>query len=117
MTRNTRIAVAALAAGSALLGSAAVGRAAPADNAICRPFTLGGEKIQWEVVGTSTCAASKPWILKLYKDHVKSAGSVVLHNGPAGYHCNATQENAKGHVVGGVCYKGTLAFPKAGFTW
>lgn len=119
MTRTPRsTSVVCAIAAAALLGSASMSRAAPADNSICRQFTLNGHKIQWEVIGTWTCKAAKPWIVKMDNDHVTSQlGRIPLRNGPTGYHCFATRETAKGRVVDGVCYKGTLAFPKSGFIW
>lgn len=102
----------------ALLGAVSTARAEPTDNAICRPFVVGGQKVAWEVIGTWTCATAKPWILKMDGDHVsQQLGKAALHNGPRGYHCFATRETAKGRVIDGICYAGTLAYPKTGFVW
>lgn len=109
---------AAAAAAAAALGAASPSLAAPAVNSVCSPFMLNGQKILWEVIGTWTCKSAKPWIVKLDKNHVSSAlGKAALHNGPPRYHCFATQESASGRVIDGICYLGTLAFPKSGFTW
>lgn len=117
MIRNARIAAVLLLAG-AVLGSASIGRAAVTDNSTCHSLKLNGQKIQWEVIGSWTCAKAKPWLVKMDADHVSAQlGRVPLHNGPAGYHCFATRETASGKVIDGVCYLGTLAFPKSGFTW
>ena len=119
MTRTARMTILLFAIAVAVaLGMASTGGAAPAANAICPTFTLNGQKIAGEVIGTWTCKAAKPWIVKMDGDHVKSfAGSVPLHNGPARYHCFATRATAKGRVIDGLCYEGTLAYPKSGFTW
>ena len=80
-------------------------------------FKLNGQKILWEVIGTWTCKSAKPWVVKLDGNRVKSIGKVALHNGPKGYHCFATRETSAGKVIDGICYLGTLAYPKSGFTW
>jgi len=73
----------------------------------------------WETVGSGlSCSAAKPWVIKLDKDHVSAGfGNVTLHNGPAGYHCMATGAHPHGRPSGGLCYKGSFAFPKSCFTW
>jgi hypothetical protein len=112
-----RFVLAALVAAVAPLAGAAAGRAAPAGE-LCKTFETAGLKVQWETAGTGwTCSSAKPWVVKLIDDHVRPAlGSVPLRNGPHGYHCFAVSEK-NGHVSGGLCYLGTLAYPKSGFTW
>jgi hypothetical protein len=85
---------------------------------VCPTFTSLGLKVQWETVGTSfSCSAAKTWVVKLIADKVKQTlGRVPLTNGPKSLHCYATLET-KGHASGGLCYKGTLAYPATGFTW
>jgi hypothetical protein len=104
--------IAASLAGSATAHAATAGK-------VCRTFKTAGLRVQWETAGTGwTCGSAKPWVVKLIDDHVKpsAAGNVPLKNGPRGYHCFAVFEK-HGHVSGGLCYLGTLAFPKSGFTW
>ncbi len=104
----------------ALTASVAAASAVHAASAgqLCKPFRSSGLTYRWDTVGSGwTCGSAKPWVVKLSRDHVGSAaGNVSLKNGPKGYHCYATLEH-KGYASGGVCYKGTLAFPKSGFTW
>ncbi len=85
---------------------------------LCPTFTSQGLKVQWETVGTGiSCGKAKAWVVQLIADKVKpTVGKVPLHNGPSGLHCYAISET-KGHVSGGLCYKGTLAYPGSGFTW
>jgi hypothetical protein len=94
--------------------------AAPASAAgkICPTFRASGLKYQWETAGTGfTCKSAKHWLVKLIKDHADtSSGEVKLTNGPKGYHCFATLDH-KHKASGGLCYKGTVAYPKSGFTW
>jgi hypothetical protein len=118
MTRNAPVVATLLAVVvAALLGSTSIGRAATAANAICNPFTVNGHRIQWEVIGTWTCKTAKPWVVKFDSTRVTPrAASIPLH-GPAGYHCAATRESKSGFVIDGLCYKGTVAFPKSGFSW
>ena len=118
MSRTMRlVGVAVAVAATVALATASTAGAAARDNAICRTFTLKGQKIAGEVIGTWTCAAAKSWIVKFDNRHVTGAGKVVLHNGPAGYHCYATRETSGGRVIDGLCYKGTFAYPGSGFTW
>ena len=86
---------------------------------VCPTFTVSKLKVQGETVGTGfSCASYKAWVTKLMADKVKTTvGRVTLTNGPAGLHCYATSETKKGYVTGGLCYKGTLAYPTSGFTW
>ena len=86
---------------------------------LCPAFTVSKLKVQGETVGTGfTCASYKSWVTKLMADKVKvAAGDIPLTNGPKGLHCFATSETKKGYVSGGLCYKGTLAYPVSGFTW
>lgn len=104
-----------LALGAAL--AAASARAAPTGQ-ICASFSHGGLTYHWETVGTGwTCSSAKPWVVKLSGDRVgAAAGSIKLTNGPKGYHCYASLAH-KGYASGGLCYAGTLAYPKSGFTW
>jgi hypothetical protein len=111
-----KLAPVAVAAVAALASTPAV-HAARAGQ-LCKPFKLAGLTYRWETVGSGwTCASAKPWVVKLSADRVRSSGSnVPLTNGPKGFHCYATLTH-KGRASGGLCYKGTLAFPKSGFTW
>lgn len=103
-------AAAALAAGSFAHGATA--------GQLCPSFSKSGLTYQWETVGTGwTCTSAKPWIVKLSGDRVAAvAGKVTLKNGPSGFKCYASLTH-KGRASGGLCFKGTLAFPKSGFTW
>jgi len=85
---------------------------------VCPKFSKSGVTYQWETVGTGfTCGSAKKWVVKLIKDPADtSKGKVALSNGPKGYHCYASFDT-DGLASGGLCYKGTLAFPKSGFTW
>lgn len=105
------------AAVAASLAGATTSHAASAGK-ICPAFKTSGLKVQWETAGTGwSCTAAKKWVVKLIHDHVKPAvANVPLKNGPKGYHCFASFEK-KGLVAGGLCYLGTLAYPKSGFTW
>jgi hypothetical protein len=109
-------AVLALVATAVLTATSAVPAAAAGK--VCPSFSQSGLKYFTETVGSGfTCNTAKTWVLKLSKDPADTtAGRVVLHNGPKGYHCVATK-GANGHAFVGVCYKGTLAFPKSGFLW
>ncbi len=91
---------------------------ASAAGKVCPSFRASGVKYQWETAGTGfTCASAKHWLVKLIKDRADTSnGEVALKNGPKGYHCFATLDQ-KGYASGGLCYKGTVAFPKSGFTW
>jgi hypothetical protein len=104
------VATAVLAAVSAVPATAA--------GKLCPAFSESGLKYQSQTAGTGfTCTTAKAWVLKLIKDPVDtSSGKVALTNGPKGLHCYASQDD-KGHASAGVCYKGTLAFPKSGFLW
>ncbi len=97
-----------------------IATAAPASAAgkVCPTFHARGVKYQWETAGTGfTCKSAKRWLVKLIKDRADtSSGEVALKNGPKGYHCFATLDH-EGYASGGLCYKGTVAFPKSGFTW
>jgi hypothetical protein len=113
-----------LLAAGALVAIGALGipiaTAAPASavGKVCPAFQAAGLKYQWETAGTGfTCASAKHWVAKLIKDHADTtSGEVALRNGPKGYHCFASLDT-KGRASGGLCYKGTVAFPKSGFTW
>ncbi len=85
---------------------------------VCPTFRASGLKYQWETAGTGfTCKSAKHWLVKLIRDRADtSSGEAALHNGPKGYHCFATLDT-KGKASGGLCYKGTVAYPKSGFTW
>jgi hypothetical protein len=104
-----------LALGAAVI--AASSRAATTGS-LCPAFAHGGLTYHWETVGTGwTCWSARPWVVKLSSDRVgAAAGSVKLTNGPKGYHCFASSTH-KGYASGGLCYAGTLAYPKSGFTW
>jgi hypothetical protein len=113
-----------LAATLAIVAIAAVGvpiataETASAAGKVCPTFSASGLKYTWETAGTGfTCDSAKRSLVKLLKDKVDtSSGKVALTNGPKGYHCFATNDQ-KGSASGGICYKGTLAFPKSGFLW
>lgn len=119
MTRTMRASFAVLAIAVTVALAAASGvQAAPAASAICPAFTKFGLKFQWEVVGSHfTCKSAKPIVLRLIKQKVPNgAEKVPLHHGPKKYHCYA-EDGVKHHVAVGVCYLGTLQFPKSGFSW
>jgi len=113
----TRVAVVVAATVGVVLAGASVGRTATTGQ-LCKTFKNGGLTYTWETAGTGwTCSSAKPWVVKLSKDHVGSlSGRVPLHNGPAGFHCYATDSH-RGLAAGGICFKNTLAFPKSGFLW
>ncbi len=106
-----------VAAAAAALAGATTSHAASTGQ-LCPTFKEGGLKVQWETAGTGwSCSSAKKWVVKLMHDHVKAAaGNVPLKNGPRSYHCFAVTVK-KGLVSGGLCYLGTLAYPKSGFTW
>jgi hypothetical protein len=112
------LAVAALVAIGAVGVPIATATTASATGKVCPTFTASGLKYRWETAGTGfTCTSAKRWLVKLIKEPADtSSGEVKLANGPKGYHCYATLDT-KGHASGGLCYKGTVAYPKSGFTW
>jgi len=120
MTRNAwrGAAVLAIAATAALAATSAV-RAAP-EGKVCPSFSKSGKTYHWTTVGTGwTCTSAKPWVVKLIGQHVRRAadGRYPLANGPSGYHCYSSFQDKRGYSIGGLCYLGTLAFPKSGFQW
>jgi hypothetical protein len=119
MSRNAPLALAILASVvAASLAATSRATAAPAAGAICKPFTTSGLKITWETIGSWTCGSAKRWVETMSKDRdTKPLTPLVLHNGPSGLHCIATDATSKGLVKDGLCYAGTLAFPKSGFSW
>ena len=118
MVRRAMANVAVLVFGVATLLVATSNVPATAAAQVCPKFAKSGLTYQWETVGTGfTCSSAKKWVVKLSNDSADtSKGKVALHNGPKGYHCYASLDT-KGLASGGLCYKGTLAFPKSGFTW
>lgn len=91
---------------------------ASATGQVCPSFHAAGLRYQWETAGTGfTCKSAKRWLVKLVKDRADTSnGEVALRNGPKGYHCFATLDQ-QGKASGGLCYQGTVAHPKSGFTW
>jgi hypothetical protein len=118
MIRRTCVAVAVLALVATAVVAGASGTPAAAAGKVCPSFSSSGLKYFSETVGSGfSCDTAKTSVLKFSKEHVDTtAGRATLPNGPKGYHCVAT-DDAKGRTSAGACYKGTLAFPKAGFLW
>jgi hypothetical protein len=111
---------------AAMLCLAATAAPATAANKVCAPLTghtwhaggKSGNKYKWEVIGTAfTCRNAKHWVLKLLAEHVRGTGRVPLHGGPSGYHCVGSLLDARGYPYWGMCYQGTVAFPKNGISW
>jgi hypothetical protein len=111
---------------AAMLFLTPVGTPATSANSVCPPLTghtwhadgKSGHKYKWEVIGTAfTCGSAKHWVLKLLATHVRGTGRVALHGGPRGYHCVGSLIDAKGYPYWGMCYQGTVAFPKNGISW
>jgi hypothetical protein len=110
----------------AVLGAAAatflvVVPAAPAAQTghSCPSFSKGGLTYHLFISNDLTCASAKTWALKLSGDVVTvdpKVQNVTLSNGPSGYKCFA-RARTKGHASAGLCYKGSLAFPKSEITW
>jgi len=101
------------------LAAASTGGARDAGK-ICATFKQARITYHSQTVGTGwTCAAAKSWISRLSLDRVPKTvtKNVPLTNGPRGYHCLATPLSRGGHATGGMCIKGTLAYPKSGFAW
>jgi hypothetical protein len=99
MIRRLCVAAAVLAlVATAVLGATSEVSAAAAGK-VCPSFSKSGLKYFSETVGSGfTCKTAKKWVRKLSKDPVDTtAGRVVLHNGPKGYHCVATAD-AKGRA-------------------
>ena len=116
MTRKlgVLVVVASVALAAASTGSATT------TGKVCPKFKQGRTTYQSQTVGTTwTCAAAKTWIAKLSLDRVPKTvtKNIPLTNGPRGYHCFATPLSKGGHATGGMCIKGTLAFPRSGFAW
>jgi hypothetical protein len=112
------LALAALVAIAAVGVPAATAVPASATGKVCPTFRASGLKYQWETAGSGfSCKSAKHWLVKLVKDPADtSSGEVALPDGPHGYHCFATLDH-DGKASGGLCYKGTVAHPKSGFTW
>jgi len=110
---------AVLCAGAlASLGAASVANAAPAANQICPTFTHAGVKYKGEVIGNVTCSNAKSRIVKMLSAHVPGRSYVnePIPGAPKGFRCNTTL--VQNHQArDGICYTGTLAYPKNGFTW
>jgi hypothetical protein len=88
--------------------------------AVCPNFKQGRITFKSETIGnTWTCASAKTWIVKLSADPVpkRVTKNIPLANGPRGYHCFAMPFSTGGHATGGACFKGTLAYPRSGFSW
>jgi hypothetical protein len=103
----------------ASLAAASTGGAATAGK-ICPKFKQGRITYRSETIGTTwSCASAKSWIAKLALDRVPKTvtRNIPLPNGPRGYHCFATAFSRGGHATGGACMKGTIAFPRSGFSW
>ena len=113
-----RLLASAAIVGITTIGISFVGAGTASAAAVCPKLAVSGTKYQWETIGTSfTCASAKHWVQALINDPADtSSGKVTLTNGPKGYHCFATSDD-NGKASAGQCYKGTAAFPKAGFAW
>jgi len=121
-----RLATLLIIAAAAMLLLAPVGSPATTENKICAPLTghawhaggKTGKKYSWEVIGRAfTCGSAKHWVLKFVGTRLHgSAVQVPLRGGPAGYHCFGTRDD-KNYAYGGLCFQGTRAFPKNGFSW
>jgi hypothetical protein len=96
----------------------AAGAGAARQGVICKTFKSNGVTFYSQTVGSWSCSSAQTWIKKLSRDRVgKVTKSVPLRNGPSGLHCFALPLSSGGRATGGACVKGTLAFPKLGFTW
>lgn len=115
--RCARISAAAIAAVATAAFAAATGAHAAPTAGICRPLSVpGAGKIQWSTIGNVTCQEARPWLLKIIGAHGAPDAQAKVTNGPAGFHCRATN-NAKGIPSAGACYTGTIKFPKNAFQW
>jgi hypothetical protein len=111
----------------ALLGAAVtaaffvVAPAAPGASAghSCPSFSKGGLTHQLFISNNLTCGFGKTWAQQLSSDSVTvdpNLQSVPLSNGPHGYRCFA-RARKKGRASTGLCYKGSLGFPRAEISW
>jgi hypothetical protein len=103
---------------SACLAAASTAGAAPAGH-YCPSFSKGGLTYRLFISNGLTCGYGKTWAVKLSSDRVTvdpNVQNVPLSNGPSGFRCFA-RARTKGHASAGLCYKGSLAFPKSEFTW
>jgi hypothetical protein len=120
-TVRRAIARAALAGAAAATACLAVASAAPAEQSghSCPSFSRSKLTYQLFISDELSCAYGKRWVSKLSKDRVTldpEMQNVRLKNGPSGYGCFA-RARKMGHASSGICYKGSLAFPKSEFTW
>jgi hypothetical protein len=117
MDRRTFTAIAIVAIFALAALGAAKAQATSTTGELCKSFSVSGAgKIQWSAIGNVTCQTAKPWLLKILGKHGTPDAQAKPTNGPKGFHCRATN-NAKGVPSVGVCYTGTIAFPKNGFQW
>ena len=102
----------------ACLAAASTAGAAGAPQ-VCKQFKQGGRTYSFETIGTAwTCATAKAWVVKLIADHAAvSTKKVPLTNGPRGYHCYASPGRHVALATDGMCFTGTVKFPKTGFAW
>ena len=106
----------ALAVGA--LAATSVAQAGHMANQSCPAFRQSGVKYQAVVIGNVTCANAKGWLLKMLTARVFGQSFVhePIPGAPKGFHCFTSV--VKNHVAhDGICYTGTFAYPKNGFTW
>ena len=102
----------ALVAAALAVGTVSTSRAA----AFCGSYKSGKSSGKYETIGSWTCAAAKPWVLKLSNDHLGHiTKNTPLKNGPSGLHCFADGTSKDGRATSGTCIAGTIQFPKKGF--
>ena len=98
--------------------AAATGKACPPFHGRKWQLPYGGKsgtRYQWSITGTAfTCKTAKPWVVKLTNDLIHVSG--LLHKGPKGYKCLGTADK-EGYAATGVCFKGSIATYKEGFSW
>jgi hypothetical protein len=85
----------------------------------CPSFSKRGLTYQLFISNNLTCGFGKTWAQKLSGDSVTvdpNVQTAPLSNGPSGYRCFA-RARTKGRASTGLCYKGSLAFPKAEISW
>jgi hypothetical protein len=108
-------------AGAAATAFLAVASAAPAAQAghACPSLSKGSLKYSLFISDELSCGYANTWVAKLSKDTVTvdpEMREARLKNGPKGYSCFA-RARRKGRASSGICYKGSLAFPKSEFDW
>jgi hypothetical protein len=112
-----RVATLVIAAVAVAALAASTGAQAASNVGVCKSFSVSGApKIQWSAIGNVTCQQAKPWLLKILGKHGTPGAQAKVTNAPTGFHCRAT-DNAKGIPSVGMCFTGTIKFPKNGFQW